>query len=175
MKKNISLCHKIPWVASGVLSNIKVVEHLSQGNLRRTSVVVILVHWHREFRPVNVDMLPLVGVLLEVTHEVDQVIVCALSLHVREALHVLQVPLSPPVPQGLVPEHLLHQHHVRVVYIAIPQIQTKDCVSNGENSAQESPAVGSIVIVESQLRALDHPTVCQHVTVGQLALAGKSL
>ena len=113
-------------------------------------------------KPVNVDMLPLVRVLLQVTHEVDQVIVGTLRLHVGEALHVLQVPFPSPVPQGLIPKHLLHQHHignfvcghpfhVRVVHITIPQVKAKYRVTDGEDGAQKGSAVGSIIVVQSQL------------------------
>ena len=106
-------------------------------------------------------MLSLVRILLQVTHEVYEVVVGALRLHVGEALHVLQVPLPPPVPQSLVPEHLLHQHHVgdlvrlhlfhvRVVHIAVPQVEAKNCVSNGEDGSQKGSAVSSIVVTQPQ-------------------------
>ena len=107
-------------------------------------------------------MLPLVRVLFQVTHEVDEIVVSTLRLHVRETLHVLQVPLPPSVPQGLVPEYLLHQHHVgnlvrghlfhvRVVHIAVPQVKPKNGVPDGKDGAQKGSAVGSVIVVESQL------------------------
>ena len=91
-------------VCSVHVSDVKVIQHLCQGDLRRPSVlVIVLVDGHVPgIVLLDVDELPHVCVLLNVLHEADVLVVAALRVHVRQTLHPLQPPAPLPVPDCLV-------------------------------------------------------------------------